>query len=142
MRKIHVSPMNPTMTIIVCVLFLTGITVLASADDLPPSIREKILQRFPGAVITQTRPDTWKGQPVTEVEITARILRMLFVGCLPTELEQRFGELDLGRLDRAALNSHLGRTLIRHAPACAIRTFVEQKGGDADQYLGARGART
>lgn len=70
MRKIHFISMNPAITIIVCVLFLTGITFLASADDLSPSIREKILQRFPDAVITQTRPDTWKGQPVTEVEIT------------------------------------------------------------------------
>jgi outer membrane protein len=49
---------------------IVGIAAAADADNLSPSNKETILQQFPGAVITDTRQDTWQGQPVTEVEIT------------------------------------------------------------------------
>jgi outer membrane protein len=52
--------------------FLLGAAFAAQASDVPEVMRKAIDRKFPGAVITEVRKDTWNGRPVTEVEITLR----------------------------------------------------------------------
>ena len=52
--------------------FILGMAFSAQALDVPDAIRQLVEQEFPGAKITEIRKDTWKGQPVTEVEFIAQ----------------------------------------------------------------------
>ena len=51
------------------VMFFSCIFSTAGANELSETVKKNIKIKFPGAKITETRDDTWNGQPVTEVEI-------------------------------------------------------------------------
>jgi outer membrane protein len=63
-------PTHWTTLLALFLCILSGLVSTAGADDLSQAIREIIDQRFPGASITEMERDTWRGQPVTEVELT------------------------------------------------------------------------
>ena len=49
---------------------VVGVTLGAYASGAPEQVRKAVESRFPGAVITEVEQETWKGQSVTEVELT------------------------------------------------------------------------
>ncbi len=51
---------------------MLGMASSAQALDVPDAIQQLVEQEFPGAKITEIRKDTWRGQPVTEVEFIAK----------------------------------------------------------------------
>lgn len=49
---------------------VVGVTLGAYASGTPEQVRKAVESRFPGAVIKEVEEETWKGQRVTEVELT------------------------------------------------------------------------
>lgn len=72
MRRDHYRPTNVKATLALGVFLLLGAPLAAQAGDVPEVIRKAIDQEFPGATIKETEQEVWKGQPVTEVELTSR----------------------------------------------------------------------
>ncbi|MDY6987314.1 MAG: MipA/OmpV family protein [Thermodesulfobacteriota bacterium] len=72
MRKDHYRPTNVKATLALGFFLLLGAPLAAQAGDVPKVIREAIHQEFPGATIKEIEQEVWKGQPVTEVELTSR----------------------------------------------------------------------
>jgi len=72
MRRDHYRPTNVKATLALGFFLLLGAPLAAQAGDVPNVIREAIAQEFPGAIIKETEQEVWKGQPVTEVELTSR----------------------------------------------------------------------
>jgi outer membrane protein len=65
-------PINWTIRAAFFLCLLFGFVFSAQADDLKEAVSRVIDLRFPDASITEIRKDTWKGEPVTEVELTSR----------------------------------------------------------------------
>jgi hypothetical protein len=56
---------------LICTLMLCVLPASTWANDPSEAVQRAIDKRFPGAVIRETEQETWKGQRVTEVELTA-----------------------------------------------------------------------
>ena len=54
------------------VCLMTGSFFMVHAEEVPAHLRKAIEDRFPGAVINEVDQETWRGQKVTEFELTAR----------------------------------------------------------------------
>ncbi|MDY6951308.1 MAG: MipA/OmpV family protein [Thermodesulfobacteriota bacterium] len=72
MRRDHYRPTNVKAVLAFGLFLLLGAPLAAQAGDVPEVIRQAIAQEFPGATIKETEQEVWKGQPVTEVELTSR----------------------------------------------------------------------
>lgn len=85
---------------------VVGATLGAYASGAPEDVRQAVESMFPGAVIKEVEQETWKGQSVTEVELTDQdgkhfeVLLSSDGEILNVEEEKRLpwigGELDLG----------------------------------------------
>jgi outer membrane protein len=51
---------------------VSGAFAVLCAVEIPQAVRDAIEGQFPGATITETREEMWKGRMITEVEFTAR----------------------------------------------------------------------
>jgi outer membrane protein len=70
MKTDHYRPKHLKKTFIRALCLLLGTVFAGHAGDVPEHIRKAIEQEFPNATITEIRKDVWKGQTVTEVELT------------------------------------------------------------------------
>lgn len=69
--KYYRAALLVVMTILGVHLVSGAVTVLY-AVEVPQAIRDAIEHQFPGATITEIREEMWKGQMITEIELTAR----------------------------------------------------------------------
>jgi len=72
MKTDHYTPRHLKKTLIWGLCLLLGLAFASWAGDVPEHICKAIYQEFPNATITEIRKDMWKGQAVTEVELTSQ----------------------------------------------------------------------
>ena len=72
MRTKHYRAVLLVVMTILGVHLLSGAVAVLHAVEVPRAIRDAIERRSPGATITEIREEMWKGQLITEVELTAR----------------------------------------------------------------------
>jgi outer membrane protein len=68
----HFLATNLKVTLILGFYLLLGVVFVAQAGDTPEIIRKTIEKEFPGAAIRETEKEWWRGQSVTEVELTSQ----------------------------------------------------------------------
>ena len=72
MRTNHFTPTNFKIMLILGLYLFLGTVFATYADGVPYAIRKAIDEKFPGATINEIEQEMWKGQLVTEVELTSK----------------------------------------------------------------------
>lgn len=72
MRIERYTPGILKVTLFLGLYLLVGAVIAVQAQDVPDVVRKAIERQFPGAVIKEAEEEVWKGQTVTEVEITTK----------------------------------------------------------------------
>jgi outer membrane protein len=68
----HTTEGEAGMKRTIVTIIVVGAALSAHAADVSKEVRQAVERRFPGAVIKETEQETWKGQRVTEVELTTK----------------------------------------------------------------------
>jgi len=65
-------PMNFKIMLTLALYLFLGTAFVAHAGKVPDAVQKAIDEKFPEATINEIEQEMWKGQPVTEVELTSK----------------------------------------------------------------------